>query len=50
MYLPETGDCLKVFTDNEVKNFDEYFKSIKKKLYLILSEEQYILTNWFISL
>ena len=36
--IPKTGDCLKVLTDDEVKNvlvinFGEYYKSVGQKLY-----------------
>ena len=38
LYIPKTGDYLKILTDDEVKdfaviNFGEYFKSTKEELY-----------------
>ena len=45
LYIPKIDDCLKILTDEEVKdfiaiNFSKYFKSTRKKLYSKLSEEQ----------
>ena len=45
LYIPSIDDCLKILTDDEIKdfvviNFSEYFKSTKEKLYPKLSEEQ----------
>ena len=45
LYIPKIDDYLKIFTDDEVKdfvaiNFSEYFKSTKEKLYSKLNEEQ----------
>ena len=45
LYIPKTDDYLKILTDEEVKNFlaknfSEYFKSTREKLYYKLSEEQ----------
>ena len=56
LYIPKIGDYLKILTGDEVKdfvvnNFDEYFKSLKEKLYSQLCEGQKIkkLLNRFIS-
>ena len=43
--IPKIDDYLKIFADEEVKdfvliNFREYFKSTKEKLYSKLNEEQ----------
>ena len=45
LYIPKIDGCLKILTDEEVKdfvaiNFSKYFKSTRKKLYSKLSEEQ----------
>ena len=45
LYIPNTYDYLKILTDDEmkyivVKNFTEYFKSMRERLYSKLSEEQ----------
>ena len=45
LYIPNIGDYLKVFTDDEVNdfvviNFDEYFKPLQVKLYSKLSVKQ----------
>ena len=45
MYLPNIDDYLKIFTDDEVKdfaaiNFSKYFKYSREKLYSKLSEDQ----------
>ena len=45
LYIPKTGDYLKILTHEEVKdfvaiNFSEYFKPTRKKLYFKLNEEQ----------
>ena len=47
LYIPKIGDYLKILTGDEVKdfvvnNFDEYFKSLKEKLYSQLCEGQNI--------
>ena len=44
-YIPNIGDCLKILTDDEVKdfvaiNFGEYSRSMREKLCSKLSEEQ----------
>ena len=44
-YLPNIDDYLKIFTDDEVKdfaaiNFSKYFKYTREKLYSKLSEDQ----------
>ena len=41
--IPRIADCLKILTDEEVKNFvlinfGEYFKSMREKLYSKLSQ------------
>ena len=53
---PKIDDYLKIFTDDEVKdfvaiNFSEYFKSTRGKLYSKLSEKKVLekLLNCFIS-
>ena len=53
--IPKIYDYLKIFTDNEVKDFvvkhfDEYFKSTKEKLYYKLREKQKIRTLLYIFL
>ena len=45
LYLPNIDDYLKIFTDDEVKdfaaiNFSKYFKYTREKLYSKLSEDQ----------
>ena len=45
LYIPKIDDYLKILTDDEVKdfvakNFREYCKYTRKKLYSRLSEEQ----------
>ena len=45
LYLPNIDDYLKIFTDDEVKdfaaiNFSKYFKYTREKLYSVLSEDQ----------
>ena len=45
LYIPNTDEYLKILTDDEmkyivVKNFTEYFKSVRERLYSKLSEEQ----------
>ena len=45
LYIPKFDNCLKILTDDEVKdfiaiNFGEYFKSTREKLYPKLGEEQ----------
>ena len=45
LYLPNIDDYLKIFTDDEVKdfaaiNFSKYFKYSREKLYSKLSEDQ----------
>ena len=45
LYIPKTGDHLSILIDNEIKdfkdiNFDEYFKSMREKLFFKLSEKQ----------
>ena len=44
LHIPKIGDYLKIFTDEEMKdfvaiNFSEYFKSIGEKLYSKVNEE-----------
>ena len=48
-YIPKTDNYLQILTDDEVKNFvavnfGEYFKSMRKKLYSKLNEEQNLKT------
>ena len=45
LYIPNTDDYLKILTGDEmkyivVKNFTQYFKSMRERLYSKLSEEQ----------
>ena len=45
LFIPNIGDSLKVFTDDEVNdsvviNFDEYFKPLQVKLYSKLNAKQ----------
>ena len=45
LYIPKIDDCLKILTNDEVKDFvvltfSEYFKSTREKLYSKLSEQQ----------
>ena len=45
LYIPKIGGYLKVMTDNEVEdfvviNFNNYFKSVRDKLYSQLREKQ----------
>ena len=45
LHIPKIGDYLKIFTDEEVKdfvaiNFSEHFKSAGEKLYSKVNEEQ----------
>ena len=45
LYIPKIGDYLKIFTNEEVKdfvatNFCECFKSIRQKLYSKLNKKQ----------
>ena len=45
LYLPNIDDYLKIYTNDEVKdfaaiNFSKYFKYTREKLYSKLSEEQ----------
>ena len=44
LYIAKIDDCLRILTDNEVKDFiainlSEYFKSTREKLYSKLSEK-----------
>ena len=56
LYIPKSGDYLKILTDDEVKDFvaihfGEYFKFAREKLYYKLGEIQTLkkFLNRFIS-
>ena len=56
LFIPKTGDYLKILADDEVKdfvdiNFSEYFKSTREKLLYKLGDKKTLekLPNHFIS-